>query len=134
MFCIVTALKEELQPFIKRLQISAPPETPAGGALYKTDRVHLLQAGLGPKLSAETLDLYLKKYTPEFLLNAGLAGALTAGTEIERIYRISEVISGWNGNSLSLYQLQVLGKDEMPGTGDGQKLRHSLKDTEDEGF
>ena len=103
MFCIVTALKEELQPFIKRLQISAPPETPAGGALYKTDRVHLLQAGLGPKLSAETLDLYLKKYTPEFLLNAGLAGALTAGTEIERIYRISDVISGWNGNSLSLY-------------------------------
>ena len=102
MFCIVTALKEELQPFLRRLQISAPPESLAGGVLYKNDRVHLLQAGLGPALSAQTLGSYLEKHRPAILLNAGLAGALTEGTEINRIYRISDVINSWNGKSFSL--------------------------------
>ncbi|HID38939.1 MAG TPA: hypothetical protein EYP36_05440 [Calditrichaeota bacterium] len=102
MFCIVTALKEELQPFLKRLKIAVPRKPLGEGGLYMADGLHLLQAGLGPRLSARTLALYLEKYRPDGLLNVGLAGALQPDTQTDQIYRVSEIVSGLAPTTISL--------------------------------
>ncbi|HGY54130.1 MAG TPA: hypothetical protein ENK44_00370 [Caldithrix abyssi] len=102
MICIVTALKEELLPFLKIYKKDFTKEAIGEGSLYRSGNLHLLRAGLGRQRSQQTLALYLESHQPDFVLNLGLAGALSPQAQIGKIYHVEQVRSEYDDDPVEL--------------------------------
>ena len=102
MFCIVTALKEELRPFLKIYKKNFAKDAIGEGSLYRSGNLHLLRAGLGRQRSQQSLARYLESHQPDFILNVGLAGALSPLAHIGQIYRIEQVRSEFDDGPVEL--------------------------------
>jgi len=85
---ICFAIKAELQPLFGQATLIAR-EKLSGGSLYKFDKFWMLRTGVGGEKASAVYRQFLKKYTPELVINAGFAGALDPEIDVGEIHKIS---------------------------------------------
>ncbi|MEA3500030.1 MAG: hypothetical protein U9R41_03285 [Candidatus Marinimicrobia bacterium] len=69
---------------------------------YKNKNLHLLQTGIGRDSTVKALNYYLQKYTPEFIYNFGIAGALNNQLKTLEIVKVKNAFSENNSKSFNI--------------------------------
>lgn len=110
MITMVSALKAEMEPFIKALpKVESFPI--GSGTLRNYDYLHLLNCGVGFQQASKTLEIYLQQYHPAQLIIIGFAGALNPALEINSLFNVTKILGEGEETKLKLPSLK--GKNDL---------------------
>ncbi|MGD9900317.1 MAG: hypothetical protein AB7T22_14430 [Calditrichaceae bacterium] len=90
MITIISALKEEIRPFLETLTVKQKLKI-GGGTLYAADDYHFLRTGIGVSNAENILQTYLLSYEPAEIVNIGTAGSLDENHQPGDIFYICKV-------------------------------------------
>lgn len=74
---IIAALEREVKPLVKHWRSDRPLDDGRTLTFYESDYAAVVCGGIGPDAAGRAAEVAITKYSPQVLISAGIAGALT---------------------------------------------------------